>query len=98
MKFNLAIFDMDGTILDTLEDLKNSLNVILNKYEYPQRSLEEVRKFVGNGILRLIEQAIPDECGEMQVRMVYEDFVPYYKEHSAEKQDLMMVLCNCLQN
>lgn len=85
MKFTLAVFDMDGTILDTLEDLKNSLNVILNKYGYPQRSLDEVRKFVGNGILRLIEQAVPAECSEIQVRKVFEDFVPYYREHSAEK-------------
>lgn len=85
MKFTLAVFDMDGTILDTLEDLQNSLNVILERYGYPTRTLEEVRRFVGNGILRLIEQAVPSDCTEEQVRMVYEDFIPYYREHSAEK-------------
>ena len=85
MKFTLAVFDMDGTILDTLEDLQNSLNVILERYGYPTRTLEEVRRFVGNGILRLIEQAVPADCTEEQVRMVYEDFIPYYREHSAEK-------------
>ncbi len=85
MKYTLAVFDMDGTILDTLEDLQDSLNVILEKYGYPKRSLEEVRCFVGNGILRLIEQAVPSDCSEEQVQMVYEDFIPYYREHSAEK-------------
>ena len=49
MRFKLAVFDMDGTILDTLEDLQDSLNVILTQYGYPVRSLEEVRCFVGNG-------------------------------------------------
>ena len=85
MKFTLAVFDMDGTILDTLEDLQDSLNAILERYGYPARTLEEVRKFVGNGILRLIEQAVPADCSEEQVRMVYDDFIPYYREHSAEK-------------
>lgn len=85
MKFKLAVFDMDGTILDTLEDLHDSLNVILEKYGYPVRTMEEVRSFVGNGILKLIERAVPSECSKEQARMVYEDFIPYYREHSADK-------------
>lgn len=85
MRFKLAVFDMDGTILDTLEDLQDSLNVILTQHGYPVRSLEEVRCFVGNGILKLIERALPAECSEEQVQMVYRDFVPYYREHSADK-------------
>lgn len=85
MKYRIAVFDMDGTILDTLEDLRDSLNVILGKYGYPMRTLEEVRRFVGNGILRLIEQAVPAECSKEQVQKVYEEFVPYYQAHSAVK-------------
>lgn len=85
MKFSLAVFDMDGTILDTLEDLRDSLNVILEKYGYPVRTLEEVRCFVGNGILRLIEQAVPADCDKETVRKIYEDFIPYYREHSTDK-------------
>ena len=50
MKYTLAIFDLDGTILNTLEDLTDSLNVALEKSGYPKRSIEEVRRFVGNGI------------------------------------------------
>lgn len=85
MRFKLAVFDMDGTILDTLEDLKDSLNVILTKHGYSTRTLEEVRGFVGNGILKLIERAVPEECNEEQIKMVYNDFIPYYREHSADK-------------
>jgi len=85
MKFTLAVFDMDGTILDTLEDLRDSLNVVLEKYGYPLKTLDEVRRFVGNGILKLIERAVPAECGKEQIQLVYEDFILYYQEHSAEK-------------
>ncbi len=55
-----VIFDLDGTLLDTLEDLKDSLNVVLDKKHLPERTLEEVRQFVGNGIHNLIERAVPE--------------------------------------
>lgn len=54
------IFDLDGTLLNTLEDLKDSTNFALRKFQYPERTLEEVRNFVGNGVQKLIERAIPD--------------------------------------
>ena len=53
------IFDLDGTLLNTLEDLKDSTNFALRKFNYPERTLEEVRQFVGNGVQKLIERAIP---------------------------------------
>ena len=59
MSYRLAIFDLDGTILDTLEDLKESTNAALAANGYPERTLEEVRCFVGNGIGKLIERAVP---------------------------------------
>ena len=59
MSYRLAIFDLDGTILDTLEDLKESTNAALAANGYPARTLEEVRCFVGNGIGKLIERAVP---------------------------------------
>ena len=59
MKYSLAIFDMDGTILNTLDDMTDSLNVILEKYKLPLHTLDEVRFMVGNGIPKLIERAIP---------------------------------------
>lgn len=85
MKFELAIFDMDGTILNTLEDLKDSLNIILKKYGFKERTLEEVRCFVGNGIAKLIERAVTEECSEEQRLRMYQDFMAYYKDHCAEK-------------
>ena len=56
---NLVIFDLDGTILNTLEDLADSCNYILQKFGMPLRTTEEVRFFVGNGIPKLIERAFP---------------------------------------
>ena len=57
MKYKLAIFDMDGTILDTLEDLADCMNYSLEKHSYPRRTIDEVRSFVGNGIHKLVERA-----------------------------------------
>lgn len=57
-----VIFDLDGTLLNTLEDLKNATNFALSEFGYPKRSLEEVRCFVGNGVRKLIERAVPENC------------------------------------
>ncbi len=59
MRFEYAVFDLDGTLIDTLEDLKDSVNVIMRKYGFPERSLPEIRAFVGNGLRRLIELSVP---------------------------------------
>lgn len=55
-----VIFDLDGTLLNTLDDLADSTNYALSKFGYPIRTIEEVRQFVGNGVAKLIERAIPD--------------------------------------
>ena len=57
-----VIFDLDGTLLNTLEDLKESTNFALRTFNYPERTLEEVRCFVGNGVRKLIERAVPEDC------------------------------------
>ncbi|MBO5384937.1 HAD family hydrolase [bacterium] len=54
-----VIFDLDGTLLYTLEDLKDSMNFALSKFNYPQKNLEEIRNFVGNGVKVLMELSIP---------------------------------------
>ena len=59
--YKAAIFDMDGTLVNTLEDLADSVNEMLEHYNFPQRTLDEVRKFVGNGAKKLIERALPAE-------------------------------------
>lgn len=56
----IVIFDLDGTLLNTLDDLADSTNYALSKFGYPTRTIEEVRQFVGNGVAKLIERAIPD--------------------------------------
>ena len=85
MKYTLAIFDLDGTILNTLEDLTDSLNVALEKSGYPKRSIEEVRRFVGNGIWKLMERGVPSETEKKAVEQVHRDFTEYYKNHCADK-------------
>ena len=81
----LAIFDMDGTILDTLKDLQDSLNYSLEKMGYPIRTYEEVRSFVGNGIRKLIERAVPMGTPADKIDETHQIFMPYYEKHCADK-------------
>ncbi len=84
-KIKLAVFDMDGTILDTLEDLQDSLNVTLEKMGYPKRTYEEVRSFVGNGIRKLIERAVPVGTQKEKIDQTFSLFMEYYALHCADK-------------
>lgn len=84
-KYDLIIFDMDGTILDTLEDLTDSLNLVLSKHGLPKRSLAEVRSFLGNGIRLLIERAVPKDTSADTISHLYADFMEYYPLHCSEK-------------
>ena len=79
MKYKLAIFDLDGTILDTLEDLTDGTNFALSACGYPVRTIEEVRRFVGNGIRKLIERALPSGTPEAEIDRVHGIFAPDYK-------------------
>ena len=85
MKYKLAIFDMDGTILDTLEDLTDSLNYALSLSKYPTRTLDEVRSFVGNGLRKLIERATPSGTSKEALEKVFADFTSYYPNHCFDK-------------
>ncbi len=84
MKYKLVIFDLDGTILDTLDDLHNSVNFALKSNSLPERSKEEVRAFVGNGIRLLIERAVPDNTSDTLTDSVFFDFKEHYKIHSCD--------------
>lgn len=84
MKLKAVIFDLDGTILDTLEDLKNSVNFALSKNGLPVRTIDEIRAFVGNGISLLMERAVPENTVSSVVDRCFEDFKAHYKEHSAD--------------
>lgn len=85
MKYKCVIFDLDGTILNTLEDLTDSLNYALRQEGYPERTISEVRSFVGNGIRKLIERGVPIETEEAMIQKVHSDFTEHYKVHCADK-------------
>ncbi|MCR4938984.1 MAG: HAD family hydrolase [Treponemataceae bacterium] len=85
MTCKAAIFDMDGTILDTLDDLTSSVNHSLQTYGFPQRSREEVRSFVGNGMAQLIHLSVPAGTPQTEEKKVLEEHKSYYHLHSADK-------------
>jgi phosphoglycolate phosphatase len=64
MKFEAAIFDLDGTLLDTLEDIADSANFVLSQFGFPQHDLETYKYFVGEGIEKLVRRALPIEKNE----------------------------------
>lgn len=79
-----AIFDLDGTLLDTLDDLTDSMNYMLGKHNFPLRTRDEVRNFVGNGVRKLVERAVPPEykADDEFIDKFYDDFSLYYNSHS----------------
>lgn len=82
MNTELVIFDLDGTLLNTIGDLAASCNVVLGMHSLPQHTYEEYCGFVGNGILRLVERALPEEMRTPEfVAAVRNDFVKYYTAH-----------------
>lgn len=84
MKYKTVIFDLDGTLLDTLQDLTNSVNFALRSMRYPERTLEEVRAFVGNGIGKLIERAVPMHTDEKSIQKTLQIFKEHYGAHCEE--------------
>ncbi len=87
-KYEAVIFDLDGTLLNTLEDLRDSVNYGLNQYGMPERSLEEIRHFVGNGVQRLIELAVPEGITQELQGKIFEAFKEHYKIHCNDKTRL----------
>ena len=81
----LVIFDLDGTLLDTIADLAESANYALKQLGYPTHDVETIRTFVGNGINKLLERALPShEQTEENVIRMRSHFVPYYDVHNAD--------------
>ena len=85
MKYQLAVFDLDGTLLDTLEDLTDSTNYIMRYFGYPERTLAEVRSFVGNGIRKLLERSAPNGTSAEEIDRMFEQFKEHYGAHCADK-------------
>lgn len=84
-KYDTVIFDLDGTLLNTLEDLTDSVNFALALHEFPCKKIEEVRSFLGNGIARLIELAIPNGCNNPQYERCLADFRLNYSKNMQNK-------------
>ena len=81
----MVIFDLDGTLLDTLDDLCNSVNYSLRTNNFPERSLAEVRTFVGNGIRLLIDRSVPEGTSKELIDKTFECFKTYYAVHCNDK-------------
>ena len=85
MKYDTILFDLDGTLLYTLEDLSDSINHTLIEYGLPQRSIQEVRQFVGNGLRKLVVRALPEHEDYDKFEEFLKDFIEYYNSHNRIK-------------
>ena len=82
--FKTYIFDLDGTLLSTLNDLASSTNYALRWAGMPERTIEEVRMFVGNGVKLLMERAIPEGVNNPKFEETYAKFREHYMEHNLD--------------
>ncbi len=95
--YKCVIFDLDGTLLDTLEDLADSVNEMLRKFSCPERSLEEVRKFVGNGMRKLVERSVPENFDNNKTESAYEFFRETYSKNMQKKTQPYKGISECLE-
>lgn len=79
------LFDLDGTLLDTLEDLRDATNYTLEKMGYPSRSLSEIRSFVGNGARNQLRLSLPEGASPEETDRALEIYKPYYTSHCQVK-------------
>ena len=100
MKSQACIFDLDGTLLDTLQDLANSVNIALEDFGQPVRTVEEVRAFVGNSVRKLMQRAVPEGTDEDLGERIYERFLEVYdreKNHYTKPYDGILELIALLK-
>lgn len=80
-RYKAVIFDLDGTLLNTLEDLTDGVNHVMRQFNYPEHTIEEIRSFVGNGIKLLIERSLPYGKDNPEFDKVFSEFKSYYTSH-----------------
>ena len=81
MKYTTIVFDCDGTLLDTLTDLRNAVNYVLRAHDLPERSVSEVKAALSNGVAHLMRQSLPTSISEAQFNTYLDEFKAYYGEH-----------------
>ncbi len=84
MKYDTYIFDLDGTLLDTLQDLAASVNYALRQHAMPEHSIDDIRRFVGNGVRLLMERAVPKGAQNPHFETAFSTFRQYYMQHSLD--------------
>ncbi len=82
MRYETIIFDLDGTLLNTLDDLAASVNFALRKCGMPERTIDEVRRFIGNGVRVLMKRSVPEGTGDAEYMKAYNAFTEHYAENS----------------
>ena len=82
MTCNAVIFDLDGTLLDTLQDLVNTLNTVLALHDYPEHTIDECRFLVGHGMRELVKKALPDGVGTPEtIYLLLPEFMAHYADN-----------------
>ena len=96
LKYTTIIFDLDGTLMNTLDDLTISTNHALSQMGLPTRTIDEVRQFLGNGVRKLIEMAVPENTSEDMIERVITCFLQHYtfhcKDHSKPYDGILSLL------
>ena len=85
MKYEAILYDMDGTVLDTLDDLTDSVNHALAQFDFPPVSPQRLAGFLGNGAIQLIIRSCPPGTDEETIRKMYDIYTPWYGEHCSVK-------------
>ena len=81
----LVIFDLDGTLLNTIDDLADCTNYVLKKRGFPIHEVEDYKYFVGNGVVKLLQRALPKDISETAFSEIHRDFMHYYEMHKEDK-------------
>lgn len=83
-KIKLVVFDLDGTILDTLDDIRGSINYVLKCYDIPLASKDDVRRYVGNGFANALKAAIADKCGSVDISDEFPQMLALLRRHYSD--------------
>ena len=97
MHYSLVIFDMDGTILNTIDDLTDASNYINQKYNFPQHTVEQFKFFVGNGIPKMIQRSLPADVAPELYEKILAEYIEYYGKHCAVKTAPYAGVVECIK-